>query len=176
MAYAPIQNPTYIDATEWPYIKGPNYTRPVFREHSRQGNFRVQPIIRMPALSAFGQDPVPTPPPSALTPEGICALIKQNGDTETYGKCIEWNRTMTADMQAHPEMSAQYVKALEEADRSCSAKLAGTTDTKPYFACYYGLLDKSPWYKNPYYLAGAIAGGAAAIALLVAKYRGQLQG
>lgn len=193
MAYAPIQNPVYVDATEWPYIKGPNYTRPVFREHSRQGNFVVQPIIRMPALNGLGCMQAPgspldilgraqgvtykgaaglgADPPAGATPEGVCALVKEAGE-EAYGKCLSWNRDMAADLAAHPDRSAQYTQMITQAEQAC-AKQSASGDVPAFERCFYGTLVKEPWYKNPYYLAGAIAGGAAAIALLVAKYRGQ---
>ena len=54
MTHAPIISSVYLDATPWPYLRGPNYTRPVFAEESKQGNFRINPIIRMPALNGLG--------------------------------------------------------------------------------------------------------------------------
>lgn len=68
MAYHPegnrpaIVSPFYLQWERYPYLRGPNYVRPMFREHSRAGNFRAQPIERTlaPPMSGLGaMDPVP---------------------------------------------------------------------------------------------------------------------
>lgn len=54
MSQSGVVSPYYANATPWPYLRGPNYTRPIFGEETRRGAFRLHPIVRMPALNGLG--------------------------------------------------------------------------------------------------------------------------
>lgn len=58
----PIVSPFYLQWERYPYLRGPNYVRPMFRENSRGGAFRAHPIERTlpPPMAGLGaMDPVP---------------------------------------------------------------------------------------------------------------------
>lgn len=50
----PIVSPFYLQWERYPYLRGPNYVRPMFRENSRGGSFRPRPIMRMPLSASEG--------------------------------------------------------------------------------------------------------------------------
>jgi hypothetical protein len=59
MAYdaPPIVSPFYLEYQRYPYIRGANYVRPMFREHGPYGNFKSRPIERiLPPLQGLGAE------------------------------------------------------------------------------------------------------------------------
>jgi len=146
--YAPIISPYFAQAKPWPYILGPNYTRPVFKEYSRQGNFVPYPIVRMPALNGLGQD---------ATPKTVCEAVQAM--PEVHARCLAFN---TATGSKATQMQAQ----IQAADEACSAD----QDFASWANCYYGHLSPK-WYENPVYLGGAVIGASAVVGVAILALR-----
>jgi hypothetical protein len=168
MSHRRILNPTYFEWLRWPYIRGPIYTRPVFREDSRQGNFVVQPIVRMPALEGLG-----VLPGIGSGVEAACAPVSSN--PQAHADCVAFNTRMAADIAANPSKTAEYSALMAQASAACAGMQA---DYTAWAGCYYGKLagrtgpgvgpaGKVPWYKDPLYLGAGAVGLAAVGALIV---------
>ena len=165
-----IRSPWFQEQTPFPYFKGPNYTRPVFQEHSREGNFVAHPIVRMPSLQGFGQDPVaPSVPAEPVpsdtvpmaTPASVCAAFKDLPDV--YARCLKFNtRYATATAAQIESMN----KELLVADAACQ----GDKNLGQWATCYYSHLESS-WYENPLYLGGALLAGCAVVGLAILGLR-----
>jgi len=180
-----IVSPYFVDAVPYPYLRGPNYQRPVFREYSRSGNFRAQPITRMP-VSGFGSSvpgtatvapvdvvgdpnaPDPNAPPQPVTPDMACKQLKSAPNL--YAQCVTFNAAMLTDLAAHPEKAADYNARLKAASDKCGDQMGQNMGV--WAACYYGELNKPPWYLNPLYLgAGALGLGVIALAAVKLSQR-----
>jgi len=169
IVHQPIRSPWYTDLRPWPYILGPNYTRPVFRENTRQGNFVAQPTIKM-SLRGLGQDDANT-----------CWLSEQfrncyaQAEADVRGSTLAW---LKCDNPVSDAEEAECYNGLI-ADRMlekgclqyCYAQAEPGSDTvEPVKTEPPPALKKlpapgsaaaaqgaaSPWYKNPLYI-GAIA-------------------
>jgi len=171
-----IVSPYFIDAVPYPYLRGPNYERPMFREYSRNGNFKSQPITVMPS-AGFGATPgtattatvevvggpnAPPPAPMALTPDMACSSLKTAPNL--YSDCVKFNAAMLTDLAAHPDKGNEYNAKLKVASDKCGDQLGQNMGV--WAACYYGELNKPAWYLNPLYLgAGALGLGVLALVL-----------
>jgi hypothetical protein len=149
--YAPIRAPWFVQEKPWPYILGPNYTRPVFKEHSSEGNFVPYPIVRMPSLNGLGE----------ASPQSVCEPMQAMPDA--HSRCVQFNNDLVrASETKRAEMMAQIAKA--------EAACGHVSEFEPWARCYYGHLQPA-WYENPWYLGGAIIGGSAALSLIVLAIR-----
>lgn len=186
MGHARIISPYFVDHTPWPYIRGPIYTRPVFAEHSRAGNFVASPVVRMPSLSALGCMQAPGSyldllgraqgithkgcaglgdDGAAPTPESICAVAQPAG-AEAYSKCLSFNRELAAAVASDPAKAAQMTAKLQAADAKCQSD-----DLNTWARCYYGELVPTPWYANPWYVGAGIVALAVVLGLATQRYR-----
>lgn len=151
--YAPIRSPYFPQYTPWPYIKGPNYTRPVFRENTT-GAFAPRPIVRMPSLKGLGQEKV-------TTAEQVCEVVK--GVPDAYDRCMRFNIRL---VQALPEQADAFEGEMQRARAAC----LGTTPFDAWARCYYSHLENA-WYERPVYLGAAAIAGGAAIGLIIMALR-----
>lgn len=153
--YAPIRSPWFPQQTPYPYIRGPIYTRPVFKENSAKGNFVAYPIVRMPSLKGLGTDF------SSATPESMCEVVKDHPSAQA--RCLKFNTEyLASDAVARSKMDAQML----EATSACK----DVEQFGPWSQCFYGHL-KPSWYENPVYLGGAIVGACVGMSLLVLTLR-----
>lgn len=143
MAYTPIRNPLYIDATPWPYLKGPNYTRPVFKEHTRQGNFVRQPVMVMPALSGLGKVEIPA------------GCWDSPGFKASHDNCL---------VEAQKKCDFAEPCTTQEHEGCLTKLVAASPCGKP--ATVLPSVGSGPWYTNPYNLALAAAVGVVMFSLL----------
>ena len=96
--YLPVRSPFYAEYERWPYTRGPNYTRAMFREQGRQGYFTAQPMNRMPGLRGLG---------SAIGPDkakecyNTCDSSCAPQDTACFKTCID-KCTFQGDNTAPP--------------------------------------------------------------------------
>lgn len=165
---APIISPYSAQMWPFPHIRGPNYTRPVFLEHSRRGNFARNPIVRMPSLNGLGADPqvsLDTTATAAVipTPEQACAPVQS---TSSYSSCLKFNTAMIAAMKSDPAKAAQYTALLGQAQAKCPDQ----TNFEKWAKCFYGYLDPA-WWANPMYLGVAILAGAVALGIATRAVR-----
>lgn len=144
MAFSRITNPSYPEATEWPYIRGPIYTRPVFASQSGQNMFRVQPIMRMPPLNGMGDAASATA--AVLTGAQVCESIKDMPGP--YAKCVQFNTDMAAALQKYPGDALKWQQKIADATNKCGAS---GTDMNTWANCYYNALTNK-WYQNPLYI------------------------
>ena len=155
--HRPILSPYFLDGVAYPYLRGPDYTRPVFREYSRSGNFKTQPLLRMPSL---GADEQPVSPPTADAPPVTAATGCDQfaSAPNLQAKCLQFNAEMLADLKAHPEKSEYYMKRIQAAQDACASKSGQNIGI--WQACYYDAMAASanPWYKNPMYWGAAALG------------------
>jgi len=174
MAYAPIINPVYLDATPWPYIRGPNYTRPVFAEHSRRGNFVANPIIRMPRLDGLGGDPQwPLRGLGELTVPYQCWDV--SGFKECHDKALVDAQKIGANVfeagTANYDKLVNNMRDAHVAQRCipiCSQAMAAQPTTPVVGTPFVGpaapppgssAQKTTPWYLNPWYIgAGLVLG------------------
>jgi len=82
--YLPIRSPWYAEYERWPYTRGPNYTRAMFREQGRIGNFRAQPMNRMPGLSGLGDINIPAFCGGLAQFQTCASLAQQNAKAACY--------------------------------------------------------------------------------------------
>jgi len=200
MPYAPIPNPVYLDATQWPYIKGPNYTRPVFLEHSRKGAFVVSPIVRMPSLlgmRGFGDDA--TTPATSVVPAVVTAVTPSADTTaavpattdpassipaqpltpETTCSVVQgvsadvYSKCLAFNTQVAAAIASNsaQVQVLDAQIVAAQAKCGDPTDFNAWAKCFYGALSPTPWYENPWYLGGALITAAILLGLATQHYR-----
>ena len=200
MSTGPIISPYYAVATPWPYIKGPNYTRPVFGENTRYGAFQTQPIIRMPLLGfgaikrgghakallqqrafrGFG-DPVPATPapadPTAALPSSPPAAppdpASACAEVKGAGTTVynECVAYKTALYEAIASPDTAAAAAMVAATNAADTKCGGISDSNAWATCFYDAL--TPWYKKPLYLGGAIIGGCVVLGVLTRLIRSQ---
>jgi hypothetical protein len=166
----PIISPYYAQRWPFPHIRGPNYTRPVFLEHSRRGNFARQPIVQMPTLSGLGEDPqisldAASSQVAIPTAEQACSPVKT---TASYSACMKFNEAMIAAMKSDPAKASQYVALLGQAQSKCPDQ----SNFEKWAKCFYGYLEP-PWYANPLCLGGAILAGAVVLGLATRVMRKQ---
>ena len=118
-------NPSYLENTPFPYIKGPNYTRPVFREHGRGGNFVVQPMIRMQALRGFsGEEGEPDREESGFFAEGRrigCEKAKAGLDTSPYDAMAEEYGSLKAAAMFASGLSLVFIQGYKAGYEECKA-------------------------------------------------------
>lgn len=160
MGEVSVRSPYFEQLTPYPYIRGPIYTRPVFKEYTRQGNFSLHPIVKMPSLgetpAADDLPTLPSPPPLA-SPESVCSMFASMPDI--HQRCLEFNGRLAGST------SAEQTKILEEmqkADSACSSK----TLLSDWASCYYSRLQPA-WYENPIKLGGVVLAGCGLLGLLI---------
>lgn len=82
--YLPIRSPWYAEYERWPYTRGPNYTRAMFREQGRRGFFTAQPMNRMPALQGLGDVNIPAFCGGLAQFQTCASLAQQNAKAACY--------------------------------------------------------------------------------------------
>jgi len=155
-----ITSPWFPQMTPWPYIKGPIYTRPVFKEHSKAGNFKAYPIVRMPSLNGLGT----TDTDVGTRAASVCGVMK--GYPKAYPLCLKHT---AAYLQADPASRIRMDLQMEQADKACQ----GVEPYEKWAECYYGKFtgSASDWYKHPLFIGGAIVGGCAVLGFAIRSMR-----
>ena len=141
MTYSRVTNPSYPEATEYPYIRGAIYTRPTFGEETQQDLFRLQPIIKMPSMMGMGDEQ-----PAQMTGAAVCENIKDI--PAAYAKCVKFNEDMAAPLQKFPGDALTWQAKIATANSKCGEK---GSDMQAWATCYYDSLT-APWYKSPLWL------------------------
>jgi hypothetical protein len=143
MAYSPIRSPLYLEATPWPYIKGPNYTRPVFAEHSRQGNFAAQPLLRM---EGFGGDP-----------QSVLAGLGKVEIPPTCWDAPGFKTSHDACLVAAQQKCDFAEPCTTQEHEGCLTRLVASSNCKAPSVVEDAMPMEGSWYTNPYYLGlGAV--------------------
>jgi hypothetical protein len=166
MSIGSITSPYFAQATPWPYIKGPNYTRPVFGENTRNGAFMAQPMVRMPSLRGLGVIEVPAScwevsgfkacHDLALADAQKIAAPMFDAGTDNYNKIV------AAMLDAN-----LATRCMKMCSAPTSPTLPGQGPSDP------SVVPSSAWYSNPLYLGGAIIGGAVVLGLITRYIRSQ---
>jgi len=164
MSIGPITSPYFQQGTPWPYIKGPNYTRPVFGENTRYGAFMAQPMVRMPSLRGLGAIEVPA---SCWEVSGFKACHDL--------ALVDAQKVAAATFEAGTDNYNKIVAAMLDANlatrcmKMCSTGSGTPLPPKPADP----VVASSSWYSNPLYLGGAIIGGAVVLGLITRYLRSQ---
>jgi hypothetical protein len=165
-----IISPFYLQAKSYPYILGPNYTRPVFKQHS-SSNFKFQPIVRMPSLGS-SDEPFPFPDIEGMNTDqiGSGGMSCENNKKypEVHKACLDFNKKLS-------ETTGEEQNKLFEMTFAAIEKCIELKDEQEGYECMYTnlgyKLGELKWYHNPMYLGLAIMGGIVAAGIAVSVVR-----
>ncbi|MFA4971441.1 MAG: hypothetical protein WC683_02425 [bacterium] len=102
--YLPIRSPFYAQFERWPYTRGPNYTRAMFREQGPGGYFTAQPMNRMPPLLGLGYVGTGETPENCtkICTDG-CGSLDKDCFNGCYSQCMGISVPVTPDNKREGE-------------------------------------------------------------------------